>query len=348
MNILTKLKNYKVYSDLKVFHYPKFIRHLTTGKNSPLHIRIKPTNRCNHKCYYCSYTNPKQSLGKDMKQTDFIPYEKMMETMDDLINMDVKAVTFSGGGEPTCYPYLQEVLERLSQSKVKFAMLTNGALLSGKVAELFSKYGSWVRISIDGWNRESYKIYRGADDFDKVISNMANFNTTKCDLGLNIVVNKENAEHLYDIVKLTLGYVRNIKISSCVVHDNIEENILYHSKINKTVEEELKRIKENFSTPINYTHHTQICGFSKDYTWCPNIQLQPVIGADQNIYSCHDKAYTQEGLLGSIKELNFKEAWETSMKFQINPAKDCNHHCMAHSKNKVLLDFLSTSHQEFV
>ena len=290
MNTLTKLKNYKVYSDLKVFHYPKFIRNLTSGTNSPLHVRIKPTNICNHKCYYCSYTNPKQTLGKDMVKTDFIPYEKMMETIEDLINMDVKAVTFSGGGEPTCYPYLSEVLQRLSKSKVKFAMLTNGALLSGKVAELFSKYGSWVRISIDGWDKESYQGYRGADDFDKVIRNIKNFDSDTCDLGLNIVVTKENARHLYEIVKQTASYIKNIKISSCVVNDNVKLNITYHSILEEIVAEQLEEIRIAFGIPINYTHHDQICGFSKDYTWCPNIQLQPVIGADQNIYSCHDKA----------------------------------------------------------
>ena len=35
-----------------------------------------------------------------MVARDFIPKAKMMEIIDDLVDMGVKAVTFSGGGDP--------------------------------------------------------------------------------------------------------------------------------------------------------------------------------------------------------------------------------------------------------
>ena len=38
-------------------------------------------------------------LGEDMDQKDLIPEDKMMEIVEDLVNMGVKTVTFSGGGE---------------------------------------------------------------------------------------------------------------------------------------------------------------------------------------------------------------------------------------------------------
>ena len=45
---------------------------------------------------------------------NFIPKDKMMEIIDDLVEMKVKAVTFSGGGEPFCYPHFTETLKKLS------------------------------------------------------------------------------------------------------------------------------------------------------------------------------------------------------------------------------------------
>ena len=341
---------HNVYNDFKVFNYPDFIKNIESGNNYPLHIRIKPINACNQKCYYCSYRNAAQSLGKDMKITDFIPYPKMMETIDDIIDMKVKAVTFSGGGEPTIYKGFVGVVAKLAKSPVRFAMLTNGVKLKDMIAYLFASYGSWVRISIDGWDRKSYKKYRGADNFDTVMENIMNFHSEKCYLGLNIVVLEDNAEHLYDIVKLvSKSEVKTIKISPCVVHDNLKENIFYHSSLNKIVDEEIKRIRSDFKIPINYTYHDQLCGFEKDYDWCPNIQMQPVIGADQNIYVCHDKAYDLPlGLLASFKDKSFKKAWEESSKFKIDPREDCKHHCMAHGKNTILLNYLDTIHTEFV
>jgi len=48
-------------------------------------------------------------LGEDMDQKDQIPEDKMMEIVEDLVNMGVKAVTFSGGGEPFLYKPLLKV-----------------------------------------------------------------------------------------------------------------------------------------------------------------------------------------------------------------------------------------------
>ena len=69
----------------------------------------------------------------------------MLEIIDDCIDMGVKAITFSGGGETLIYPYIVDVLKKLQDSPIKFATLTNGAILKGKGTEIFaywSKYNS--------------------------------------------------------------------------------------------------------------------------------------------------------------------------------------------------------------
>jgi radical SAM protein with 4Fe4S-binding SPASM domain len=84
--------------------------------------------------------------------------------------------------------------------------------------------------------------------------------------------------------------------------------------------------------------------FNKEYDWCPYLQVLPVIGADLNIYPCQDKAYNlDEGLIGSIKNQSFKDFWFSSKEnfFKINPSKVCNHHCVANSKNKLVLEYLN-------
>ncbi|WP_238390150.1 radical SAM protein, partial [Campylobacter fetus] len=79
---------------------------------------------------------------------------------DDLDSMGVKSITFSGGGEPLSYRYMTETLEKLSKTDIKFASLTNGSKLNGDIANLFSKFGTWLRVSIDGFDDESYAKYR--------------------------------------------------------------------------------------------------------------------------------------------------------------------------------------------
>ena len=182
------------YSSLKIFRFPEKLLSLPRETDSilpPIHIRLKPTNVCSHHCRYCAYRAPDLQLGESMRARDTIPREKMMEIIEDVIAMGVRAVTFSGGGEPLGYPHLLEAVNRLAESPVRFAALTNGAALEGPLAEVFAKYGAWVRVSMDGWDAESYANYRriGTEEFGRVVCNMERFKQLggACLLGVNLV-----------------------------------------------------------------------------------------------------------------------------------------------------------------
>ena len=88
----------RLYSNLKFLGHDDHLDVLRSGRVvAPVHIRIKPTNRCNHDCWYCVYRVGNLRLGEDMREADSIPPAKMMEIADDLVAMGVRAVTFSGG-----------------------------------------------------------------------------------------------------------------------------------------------------------------------------------------------------------------------------------------------------------
>ena len=106
-----------VYSNLKFLRFKEQLDALKNGHMaSPVHIRIKPINACNHDCWYCAYHVDELQLGKLMEMKDVIPRDKMMEIIDDLGEMGIKAVTFSGGGEPTIYPHLEESINGTIQN----------------------------------------------------------------------------------------------------------------------------------------------------------------------------------------------------------------------------------------
>ncbi len=75
-----------------------------------------------------------------------------------------------------------------------------------------------------------------------------------------------------------------------------------------------------------------------------------VIGADQRVYPCQDKAYNDEAILGELHNQTFARFIETGKQsfFKINPAMDCAHHCVANEKNKFLLDYLNVNHEHKV
>jgi len=352
-----------LYTKMKVFHYREKLASLPAEVESltaPLQIRIKPTNACNHNCYYCAYRVANQDLGQDMNLKDSIPREKMMELLDDCIAMGVKAITFSGGGDPFCYSYLQESVEKLAKSPIKFAALTNGSLLSGDIADLFSHNGTWIRISMDGWDDNSYVDYRGCrhGEFSSIIANMEQFKKIggPCYLGVSIIVDQKNCNHFYGLIALLKDIgVDSVKISPCIVSNSGQNNNEYHSAIYATVKDTILKAKSDFESDdfeIFDSYHGQLETFEKHYPWCPYVQLVPVIGADLNLYSCHDKAYSHGGILASLKEKRLIDAWfhDKKMFFKIDPSRDCNHHCVSHEKNILIHEYLNadTNHLDFV
>jgi MoaA/NifB/PqqE/SkfB family radical SAM enzyme len=351
------------YTPFKIFHYQQKLDSLPQAVNEiqpPLHIRIKPTNVCNHNCWYCAYRSEDLQLGQDMNVRDAIPETKMLEIIDDIIAMGVQAVTFSGGGEPFCYPHLQKTVEKLIASPVKFAALSNGARIEGGIAELFARHGTWLRVSMDGWDDASYSKYRSVADgeFSRIMRNLEAFQRYggQCVLGVSYIVDQQNVEQIYPMAQRLKNIgVNSLKIAPCIVSNQGSENNAYHAPVYQKVRNEVERVLADLADDgfeVFDAYHELEEKFKKSYDWCPYLQILPVIGADQQVYSCQDKAYNQNGLLGSIEDVSFRQFWENDKEkfFRIKPSCDCEHHCVANNKNRLVLEYLDADpeHMGFV
>ncbi len=343
------------YTPLKIFHFPEKLNSLpreTPEIRPPIHIRIKPTNACSHRCRYCAYRAPDLQLGADMDERQSIPRAKMIEIVEDVVAMGVSAITFSGGGDPFCYAHLLEAAQRLAESPVRFAALTNGARLDGDVAAVFARNATWLRVSIDGWDAESYARYRGVDldEFPRVLRNIERFRAQggPCHIGLNIVIDQSNAEHVLDLIRLAKSIgAHSAKLSPCIVSNCGPDNNTYHEPIFDAVTAQIETARgtlQDASFEIFNSYHRQEISFEKPYAWCPYLQILPVIGADLHVYACQDKAYNRaSGCLGSIETMRFREFWmqDKARFFTVVPKRDCNHHCVADAKNRLVLEYLA-------
>ena len=352
----------RIYSNLKFLRQVEHLRALQDQRVvAPVHIRIKPYNHCNHNCWYCAYRVDNLQLGEDIDLTDKMPEEKMTELVEDIISMGVQAVTFSGGGEPLLYKTLPQHVRRLAEGGVKVATLTNGSNLKGKMADAFAECGTWVRVSLDAWDDVSYAKQRGVKEgeFSQLLTNLRNFSArnSDCVLGTSFIIGEANHAHVADVcATLKETGVNHVKLSGAIVSNEVQENNEYHRKIWDVVTAQIAEAEklndENFSI-INHYHEVEE-RFAKSYTTCPFLMFLTVVGADQMVYTCQDKAFTKLGTLGSIKDKSFAEFWFSEENrerlYSFDPSKNCQHHCVAHAKNLVLTDFLSidSGHVEFV
>lgn len=336
------------YSNLKIFAHAEKLNQVHKGERiAPIYVRLKPTNYCNHHCYYCSYADSELGLRDIVNRQDQIPWKKMQEIISDFADMDIKAVTFSGGGEPLVYPYIIETIEGMKKAGVETSIITNGQLLDGERAQAL-KEAKWVRISCDSANAETYAKVRKIplDAFGKVCDNIAKFSRIKddkCELGINFVINHENADQVYDMAVLSkrLG-VNHIKFAARITKGLFE----YHEPFKQDVIEQLHRAQEEleddtFKVINKYEGDFDTAMvFARRYHRCYISNLVTTIAADCKVYFCHDKAYVSSGIVGDLKERSFKELWfsdEVVKRYQeFDAQKECQHHCVYDDRNILL------------
>lgn len=340
------------YSILKIFHYPEKLSSLLKKRvTAPLYIRIKPTNRCNNQCFYCVYESGFSKIHSSMKRTDEIPIEKIREMLDDFKEMGVKAITFSGGGEPLIHPNISEILEKTLQKKIRLSIITNGLSLEGKPAELL-RNADWVRVSLDYHTPELFAKIRQkpADLFYKVKRNISDFAKNKnpdCDLGINCVVHKLNYRYLKEIARFCkrLG-VNNLRFAPLWKNNFEEYHAPFKDEAIKQINEAKKLQDKKISIGSTYERYFErnTGRNNRGYSRCFYMEIVPVIAADQCVYTCHNSAYEPYAKIGSIKKQSFKKMWfsKKTLKFfrNFNP-KVCNHECANDEKNRILNEFAS-------
>ena len=355
--MVTIAKTSNKYSDKKIVWFRQKLESLRDNIiTPPIYVRIKPTNKCCHKCPFCIYRSKNIGLHEIMKESDVLSKDKLFEILDDFKDMGVKCVTYSGGGEPLMHPNIVEVLEKTKNNNIDLSILTNGQLLNNDRAKSLAN-AKWVRVSMDYCDENSFiNSQRGTKQmYNQIISNIENFNKIKdsnCELTVNYIITKENKATLTKAAKLlkSIG-VSNVRYSPVEVKNFIE----YHSKIKNGVLSLLKSTKKLLETnnfKIYDSYNITPAVFERIYTKCFIMQIIPVIGADGLVYNCHNKSYSQDGIIGSIKNQTFKKMWfseETKKHFSIfNPQIHCNLKCANDNKNIFLHEIINCYGDNFV
>ncbi|MFH1290404.1 MAG: radical SAM protein, partial [Nanoarchaeota archaeon] len=345
------------YSTVKIFHFPdKVVSLLERRVSAPIYVRVKPTNRCDHDCFYCLYDPKISGVHNDVDARDEIPRGKMMETLGDFGEMGVEAVTYSGGGEPLVYPHIIEAVRKTLDLGIGLSMITNAQNLRGEVAELMAR-AYWLRVSLDYCDPKMFSEIRRRPErlFNRIVENVSDFARIKreeCDLGVNCVVHEKNYEHLPEIAKLCkeMG-VGNVRFSPSW---KMEYQEWHPPEMRKVVWEKIEEARglEDGTFSVGSTYGRYFSGDEgearnkgRSYTRCFWMEVVPSIGADQAVYTCPCGSYEPECRIGSIQNQSFKQMWfspETERFFRdFNAQATCAEECQNDEKNMLLNAFVA-------
>lgn len=314
------------YSQFKLVHHADKVRAIREGHVAPpAQVQIIVSDYCNHDCSFCAYRvsgNASNELfqdGDNHNPKRFIPYEKVLEILDDCREMGVQGIQLTGGGEPSVHPKFGEILQAVLDRGLKLAVVTNGTALKDWHIPLLVK-AEWVRVSIDAASPETYAAMRRVSQsfFYRTIANVnrlvsaKQMTKSKTIIGFGFVVTRENWQEITEACDIarTSG-VDNFRISAAFLPDNAAYHHPHHQQaaaLAKTAEELAMpdfRVFNLYGDRVEDLEQQ-----APDYEHCVYQFVTTYIGGDLNLYRCCNTAYNRHGLIGSLKEQRFRDAWE--------------------------------------
>ena len=111
------------------------------------------TSFCSQNCEYCEY-------GDENKKGGFMPTERILKNIDEVYELGVRAIDFCGGGEPLLHPDIIKILEHCNKKKIVIGLYTNFAIKNDKLLKTITENCSYIRVSLDTFNNETYNSIR--------------------------------------------------------------------------------------------------------------------------------------------------------------------------------------------
>lgn len=280
----------------------KLIRHIERfTEQTPITADVFLTNFCNNKCPYCTYHRWSLDPGaRYMAYEDFVRYSTR------LFELGVKGIILTGGGEPTINPDFDQITKWLENNGIRYGINTNF-----NVFKDFSP--TYLKVSLDGYDEQSYKLKRGVHAYSRVIENIKKYRENgkhkDTSFGVQIVVNDlSEIERFYEGVKgLDVDYIVYRPIEStyrCAYTDNdVQTTIPVLMKHIQSIARLDKRVVMN-------SKWTQLDVFPKQ---CSANWAQIALDEKGNVIYCCHKPYEVVGHIMDADILEKKRNFHTDM-----------------------------------
>lgn len=307
-------------------HYKEFNEINNSKIIRPIMCEIDLTDGfCNNKCKHCFF-------GTDQKNEPvFMDTKLIKKTLCELHGIGVKAIEFSGGGEPTTHPDFSEIVSYAISLGFEVGIVTNGLLIDKCIS--FANKLKFIRISLDAATKSIYKIVHGVNTFEKVIDNIKLLVQNGCNnIGLAYLIVPDNICDIYAAYNLAcnlnVAYLQYRPASLIfdvseeiwkTAFKNVESVILANQKEPKI---------QVFDAGIKWGHLNN----KRSYSKCTTSTMVSVIQANGDIPLCVLHRNVKDKIIGNINNGGFASNWfsekhqELIEKIDVNKCrKPCKH-----------------------
>jgi radical SAM protein with 4Fe4S-binding SPASM domain len=342
------LNSKKIY-----FHYGKMMEDIAKGKTdfNPASIEIHPTAKCNHRCTHCSYMERNESRNS-------IPENVMDKLIDSVINMKVRGVYFSGGGEPTLYPKLGDYITKLYNNGVECAIITNGSCFERMGLIPIANMLNYIAVSVPAVDEQTFRDITKTDNLKYVLElpqKIKEYHGINSPIiGSRIIITNKNYKEVSNFLRIIKESKYDYALFKAV--RDYEDNGQGLSK-----EEEqyiLDEIEELDFIDNNFTNIRNIFGYKKDFEhtgrcWTNYYGMIANVSTDGKVYPNIVEIDHEEFCIGDLNKHTLEEMWNSPRHDEVKRLSDekwknkgCKN-CRAMSYNRYIQEMQETMPQVF-
>jgi len=346
------------YSNVKaLWHVDKLATLRGGGLIVPAQIQLILSDLCDQSCHFCNYRMPTGTSTEqfgEMTPKGFtvnpnrkIPTTKAIEILDDAAAAGVKAVQFTGGGEPLVHPDAMAIFAHALDLGLECALVTNLWHLKDGWRDVLPRF-SWLRASVDAGSAETYATIRSVPStaYNTVIANVFSlaqelaWRGAPTLFGVGFVVTPENWREIVPAVqtlsRLGPAYVRLSAMFSTQgvsPYEGIHDKIIAEIASAKALQTPTFKVVDLYGDRIS-----DLTLQAPDYTFCGYQQFNTYIGGNLKVYRCCTTSYTKHGEVGDLSHMRFSD-WVVSQQraASVTPfdARTC-HLCQFNEKNRAI------------
>lgn len=364
----TQFSSFGPHVQTKWIHHEKQLEKVVEGDYdsiTPVTAEFIPALDCCFRCPTCSYKKWKENRGiwgeRKTRPESNLDRDPMRFYLDRLKEGGIKAVVFTGGGEPFYNPHTTTGIEYACETGLDVGIYTNGALLNEKIIlRIFNAAPIFLRISLNAGNAESHlKIHGYSQDkkyFETVLRNIGLAakervkHDNKTNFGVSVIINPTNVTELEQIAQ-TLTEI-NESVGGGIGYLNVRPTLAYHGgkqfeekifkKAEQKCEESIRKILDSSGIQLyNLTYKFDDVMKPRPYYNCRASSFFVELGPDGTMYLCCEKLGYPEYEIGNLKEQTLENIWKSKKRKKViemvnnKKCKNCPPSCKPHQLNKI-------------
>jgi MoaA/NifB/PqqE/SkfB family radical SAM enzyme len=294
---------------LKLAQHEEFSKHMRGEITPIISFEISPSSICNAKCPWCFYRNDKN------EKKDFIDGDKLADWLYNAWQFGLKAVSYTGGGEPTLHPGFSKIIKKIFKTtRLDQGLFTNAL----KKIDYDASFLKWIRVSKTDkdFPEESIRNLRQMNPNVGLCVNYQGIAAEKdCEIGRALELSDK-----YDLKYVQVRPALNLMGQTTNISAPPQAIYSKHKKLIAPDYKYYECVKDN-----------------RGYDKCEGFRFSAMIWEDGTVSACmymrHNHAYD----FGNIYEKSFCNILHDLPKC-LPVAKDCQVCCKNNEINKLISD----------